>query len=142
MNLYAEPSAVLRWLLGGPGGDDARLLLGRAEAVFASRLTILETHRALVRATTQAEITEAQALEAAADLATASACWTLVEILPQIAERAGQRFPSEPIRSLDAIHLATALFLSPDVGPLSMLSTDGRILKNAPLLGLRIALPA
>ena len=51
MNLYAETSAVLRWLLGAPLGEDVRLHLGRAENVFASRLTLIEAHRTLVRAT-------------------------------------------------------------------------------------------
>lgn len=51
-----------------------------------------------------------------------------------------QRFPAEPVRTMDAVHLATALFLVPRVGPLAMLSTDVRIVKNAPLLGLPLAL--
>lgn len=141
MNIYAETSAVLRWLLGGPRGEEIRRLLGGAENVFASRLTIVEAQRALLRAVTQGEITEAESLEAAADLAAASSRWALVEILPAIAERAGQRFPVEPIRTLDAIHLATALLLVAEVGPLSVLTTDERISKNAPLLGLPSPLP-
>lgn len=141
MNLFAETSAVLRWLLGAPRGDEMRKLLGQAENVFASRLLIAEAQRALVRATTLGEITEAESLDASAALASATAHWTIVELLPQIIERAGQRFPSEPIRTLDAVHLATALFLVPEVGPLSVLTTDERILKNAPLVGLTVTLP-
>jgi predicted nucleic acid-binding protein len=141
MNVYAETSAVLRWLLGAPGGDDAREILGRAEHVMASRLTLIEARRALVRATVTGEISEAAALAVSAVLMTASARWTVVEILPEIAERAAGRFPAEPIRTLDAVHLATALFLVPEIGTVSVLSTDERVTRNAPLLGLSLALP-
>jgi len=140
VNLYAETSAVLRWLLGAPRGEDVRTLLAQAENVFASRLTVIEARRALVRATVLGEIAEASALEAAAALSVAAARWTVVEMLPEIGERAAGRFPAEPVRTLDALHLATALFLVPEVGALSVLSTDDRIVRNVPLLGLALAL--
>jgi len=138
--LYAETSAVLRWLLGAPGGEEVRAALAGAGHVFASRLTIVETRRALVRSGAMGEIPEAAAEAASASFGSASAHWTIVEILPEIAERASQRFPSEPVRSLDALHLATALFLVPAAGALAVLSTDDRVVRNAPLLGLALAL--
>jgi predicted nucleic acid-binding protein len=138
--LYAETSAVLRWLLGAPRGEEVRAALATADHVFASRLTIVETRRALLRAGAMGEIPEAAAEAASASFGTASAHWTIVEVLPEIAERASQRFPSEPVRSLDALHLATALFLVPAAGALAVLSTDDRVVRNAPLLGLPLAL--
>lgn len=141
MNVYAETSAVLRWLLGGARGDEVRDVLQAAEVVVASRLTLVEAQRALVRAAALGELTEVDALLVTAELASAAARWTIIEVLPEIAERAGQRFPAEPVRTLDAVHLATALFLTPHVGPLAVLSTDDRIARNAPLLGLDLALP-
>jgi len=142
MNLYAETSAVLRWLLGAPRGAEVRTVLAAAERVFASRLTLVEARRALIRATSAGEIAEAVALEARAALSSAAAGWTLVEILPEITRRAEERFPVEPIRTLDALHLATALFLVPEVGSVSLLTTDERLRKNAPLLGLALSLRA
>jgi predicted nucleic acid-binding protein len=141
MTLYAETSAVLRWLLGAPRAAEVRALLARAERVYASRLTVVEARRALIRATAMGEIREAAALEAGAALSSAVSGWTLVEILPEVTRRAEERFPVEPIRTLDALHLATALFLIPELGPISMLSTDERIVKNALLLGLPLSLP-
>ena len=50
--------------------------------------------------------------------------------------RAGQAFPVEPVRTLDALHLASALeflVLFPD---LKVLSLDDRVLANLPQLGL------
>lgn len=141
MNVYAESSAVLRWLLGAPGGEEARGALAGAEQVVTSRLTLVESGRALSRAATLEEITEAAALDAAATLADAVRRWSVVEVLPEIAERATRPFPAEPVRTLDALHLATALFLVPAVGRVAVLSTDERIVRNASLLGLDLALP-
>ena len=140
MNLYIETSALLRWLFGGPRGEAVRALLSGATRIFSSRLTLVEAHGALIGAVLLGEITERISLEIEKDLAGAAARWTLVEILPEIVERAGRRFPSEPIRSLEAIHLATVVFLVPEAESLSIVSTDDRIGRNAPLLGLELAL--
>ncbi len=140
MNVYAETSAVLRWLLDGPRGEEVRATLAGARAVFASRLTLLEARRALVRAAAVGEMSEAQARVLTTMLARAARRWHIVELTAGICERAEQRFPVEPVRSLDALHLATALYLYGELGELAVLSTDERVLKNAPLLGLPIAL--
>jgi hypothetical protein len=59
-------------------------------------------------------------------------------ISSEIPARARQPFPAEPIRSLDAIHLASALELAaalPDVG---LLSLDHRVRAAGTGLGLRV----
>ena len=99
----------------------------------------MECHRALVRAAATGQIPEASALFAAAALAAAAAHWTVVEVSGEISERASQRFPAEPVRTLDALHLATVLFLAQQVGPVEILSTDERVVRNARLLGLPVA---
>ena len=55
--------------------------------------------------------------------------------------RARGSFPVEPVRALDALHLATAVILREKLGPIAMLSFVQRIRDNAPLLGLEL-LPA
>ena len=47
MNIYAESSAVLAWLLGESAGHRVREVLRRAELVAASDLTLLECDRVL-----------------------------------------------------------------------------------------------
>ena len=69
---------------------------------------------------------------------TASAHWTLLGMDADIVHRCRRSFPREPIRALDAIHLATALAvrnLSPDV---VVLSLDGRIRSNAVSLSFEV----
>ena len=138
MILYAESSAILRWLLGAPGSDSIRAALGRAEVVFSSRLTVVEVERAIARRLSEGHMREAHAAEARRLFAAGLAQWRVVELTIPIAERAAQPFPNEPVRALDAIHLATVLFVSRVAAP-SVLSTDERILRNARTLGLAVA---
>lgn len=59
MNLYAESSAVLAWLLGDAGGEPVRKALSAAEIVLASHLTLIECSRILIRAGTTGRLSEA-----------------------------------------------------------------------------------
>lgn len=51
---------------------------------------------------------------------------------------ARQSFPVEPVRTLDAIHLATALEWHKRIEPVAVLSTDERVRSNARALGLQV----
>jgi hypothetical protein len=64
------------------------------------------------------------------------ASWILMEISEEVRLRAGRQFPIEPIRTLDAIHLATALIFMRAFPNLFILSFDHRILENAQPLGI------
>jgi PIN domain nuclease of toxin-antitoxin system len=50
VNLYAESSAVLAWLLLEREGSRVDRLLTAAESVISSDLTLIECDRALLRA--------------------------------------------------------------------------------------------
>ena len=109
MKIYAESSAVVAWLLGQSGGVDAGGLLVRADNVIASQLTIAECNRVLVRLHAMGRLDTAQVSERLVLLDGKSARWSLQAIDPDILGRVRQPFPAEPIRTLDAIHLASAL---------------------------------
>jgi hypothetical protein len=53
-------------------------------------------------------------------------------------DRAIEPFPEEPIRALDAVHLASALTARSDVAGLKFLSLDERLRKSAHNLGLSL----
>lgn len=59
-----------------------------------------------------------------------------MEITPNIRLRAAEPFPVEPVRTLDAIHLATAVHFASEFSDLSVLTFDERILSNLEPLGL------
>ena len=138
MSLYAESSAVLAWLLDEAAGLHVRKVLANADMVLASDLTVIECDRVLLRAAALGELTEAEAADRRAHLSTATSHWYVMRIGPEIVERARQPFPGEPIRTLDAIHLASALFARSAVAGLELLTVDERIRRTATLLGVRV----
>jgi len=137
--VYAESSAVLAWLLGERPAASVRHLLADAERVVTSTLTPLECSRALARGIAIGQLPEADAGAASRLLANASTGWALLEMTGPALERARQAFPAEPVRTLDAIHLAAALEFQQALGPLTLLSLDDRIRANATALGLTLA---
>ena len=138
MTLYAESSAVLRWLLGESRGDDVDGLLRRARKVVCSRLTLIETRRMIHRAVAQDALDEVGSEAVFEALARAAARWGVLELSRDVAERAEGRFPVEPVRTLDAVHLASALFLRQSLPDLHVLSTDHRVRTNAGRLGFEV----
>ncbi len=139
MIVYAESSAVLAWLLGEPTGEAVRRILTEAERVVASELTPLECQRALARGVATGALPGPAADTAAGMLARAGAGWVLLEMTGPALDRARAAFPSEPVRTLDAIHLAAAVEFRQALGALTLLSLDGRIRANASAMGLESA---
>jgi predicted nucleic acid-binding protein len=138
VNVYAESSAVLAWLLGEEAGSRVREVLRRAELVMASDLTLVECDRVLIRAVTLGELDEAAAADRRAHLNVAAAHWHLWRISPEIVDRARHPFPAEPLRTLDAIHLASALAARSAVPGVELLTLDDRISRAGVQLGFRL----
>lgn len=141
MTLYAETSAVLRWLFAPEQGEDVRRALAAATKVCASRLTLIETRRVVRRAEREGRVTAAQGADLLAVFAQAASTWAILEISEEVARRAEDGFPNEPVRTLDAIHLASAVFLRQVFPDLVVLSTDARVGINAELLGFQTTPP-
>ncbi|MGA8706482.1 MAG: type II toxin-antitoxin system VapC family toxin [Steroidobacteraceae bacterium] len=138
MNLYAESSAVLAWLLDEESATEVRRSLTDAELILASDLTLIECDRVLLRAVAVGELSEAEASDRRAHLVMAASHWHLLRIAPEIVERARQAFPGDPIRTLDAIHLASALTARGAVAGLSLLSLDDRVRRAGRGLGFAV----
>ena len=138
MSLYAESSAVLAWLLDETAGTFVRRTLSQTEIVLASDLTLIECDRVFHRAAALGELTEAEVADRRAHLATAAAHWHVLRIGPEVVDRARRPFPGEPIRTLDAIHLASVLVARSAVAGLELLSLDDRIRGVGKKLGLTL----
>lgn len=138
MNLYAESSAVLAWLLDEGAAADVRRLLAAAEIIVASDLTLIECDRVLLRAAALGELSEAEAADRRAHLMLAASHWQVLRIAAEIVDRARLPFPGEPIRTLDAIHLAAALTGRAAIAGLALLSLDARVCTAAKRLGLQV----
>ena len=138
MILYAESSSVLAWLLGEVNADSVQSDLSSAELVIASDLTLVECDRVLHRGTLTGDLSEADAASRRAILSRATAHWILFRLEGEVIERARRPFPIEPIRSLDALHLATALLVRSLVPDLRLLTLDQRVRDNGAALGFEL----
>ncbi len=137
-NLYVETSALVRVIL--EGDETVRpLLLG--EGRFTSALTFTEAARAILRAQREGRLDARGAREAKKRVAEFGRSCEIVSMDEVILERAGREFPVEPVRTLDAVHLATVLSLNDAAIDIDVLSCDGRVRDNAEALGLTV-LPA
>jgi len=137
--VYAESSAVLSWLLGEAGQQTILQAMNDAEQIVTSTLTIVECSRALARARAMKRLKEAEELAALHLLDDAAASWHVLDISDRVADRARASFPREPVRTLDALHLASALVFAEALGGVCVLSLDDRVRENAAALGFALA---
>jgi len=138
MNLYAESSAVAAWLFREPRGLETEGLLAAARYVVTSDLTIVEFARAVFRGVMSGRITEETAVAMRFKFQSAATSWDILTLLPSVVDRARQAFPFEPIRSLDALHVAWALHARTAIPDLAVLSLDQRVRRVSESLGFSV----
>ena len=137
--LYAESSALLAWFLKEPAGGRVRELLRSAEMVVSSVITPAECQRAVRRALAAERLTPEAAEEAHAAVVRAAATWVLQKVNNKVLALAAGAFPAEPVRTLDAIHLASARLFQRRMAAIVLLTLDERIRRNAEALGIPLA---
>jgi len=104
-----------------------------------SQLTLVESARGIRKAERDGKLSKEKALSAHRVLDDAAGHWIILDLAGDVLERAKQEFPAEPVRSLDALHLASALVFNNHLGKVAMLSLDDRIRTNAVAMGLSLA---
>jgi len=134
--LYLESSSAVAWFFGETTASEVIKGMDEAEIVVTSQLTIVEIERAIHRAVALRLIKEASARRLRALLARELMKWITMALNDSVLARAAAAFPVEPVRALDAIHLATALAFSESFPELKILAFDRRISENATALGL------
>jgi predicted nucleic acid-binding protein len=134
--LYVETSALLRALLEG----DARLLerLKKEGARVTSALTFVEAARAVARARRDGRLSAEEARKAARWLAAFERSCEIVALSDRVLQRARDDFPAEPVRTLDALHLASIQVLDEELGDVEVASCDERLRRNLQPLGFRV----
>jgi len=135
---YVETSALLRALLEG---DAALRPALSGEGLVTSSLTFLEAARAVARARRERRLAPHAAREAERQLAAFERACDLVAVDDEVLRRARAGLPVEPVRSLDAIHLASIRVLDEELGGLTVVSCDDRVRRNAGALGFALVPP-
>lgn len=130
MNLYLDSSVLVEALLTSRSVSPLRAALDKG-ALYCSRLTLAEAARTIRRRAATGELGKVRARNARRMLQRVAARVRVVELEPELLRRAGEPFRVEPVRTLDAIHLATALALDAELGDVVVASTDRRVRENA-----------
>ena len=134
-HLYVETSALLRVLLDG---DEALQPVLSGEGLFTSALTFVEGARAVSRARREQRLDAREAREAERQLAAFERSCDAIALDDEVLRRAREELPEEPVRSLDAIHLACLRVLDDELGGFEVASCDDRVRRNATALGFAV----
>lgn len=134
--LYVETSAVLAWLLDEPTAAEVRESVDSAETVVTSELTWVEVERVVARGESSGALRGGDAQKLRGSVARQRAAWMSMTVSAAVLARTGRVFPLEPVRTLDALHLATALEFTKAFQDLRILTFDRRIAENAAALGI------
>lgn len=62
----------------------------------------------------------------------------VVPVSEEVLKGTDEEFPVEPVRTLDAIHLATIQLLADTLPELNVVSTDECVRENATALGIKV----
>ncbi|MGH7717836.1 MAG: type II toxin-antitoxin system VapC family toxin [Gemmatimonadaceae bacterium] len=126
-SLYIDTSAVLRAVLETGTTPEIEQRLHAARALITSRLSQVEAARALLRLRHLTAVSEEALADAAREIDALWARCELWELTPAVCELAGQVAPHQPLRTLDAFHLATYLLARRRVGDIELLTADQRL---------------
>ena len=105
-----------------------------------SALTFAEAVRALMRARVAGRLSPSEERSALRDFQRFVRRCIVIVVSDEILARAAKPFPIEPIRTLDAIHLATIESMSDVPQLVTVVTRDERVAKNARALGCAVAL--
>ena len=100
-----------------------------------SALTVAEAGRAIVRARATDRVTAAEERAAVQALRTFERRCFILDVDRAVLARVRRPFPVEPIRTLDAVHLATAELLGEPPQVVTIITRDVRVRDNARALG-------
>ncbi len=133
---YVESSALVAALL--ERDIDARHAIRTRGRRVASALTFAETARAILRARLTGRLTPAQERASLQALGRVERRCYVAAVTDAVLARARLRFAVEPVRTLDAIHLATAELLGEPPPLVTVITRDSRVRDNARALGYAV----
>lgn len=125
--LYLDTSVALRATLEQGTTPALERRIAAAPVLVTSRLTLVETARALVRVRLQGGVPESRLADARRAL---DALWQrceLWELSPAVCDLASVLAPDRMLRTLDALHLATFLVARRRIEGLELLTADRRL---------------
>jgi len=130
---YIESSALVAALLERDG-DALKSLRARTRRI-TSALTFAEAARAIVRARVGERLTADAERAALRALQRFERRCYVVAVTDDVLARVRRPFPLEPVRTLDAVHIATAESIGEPPQLMTVVTRDNRVRDNALALG-------
>jgi predicted nucleic acid-binding protein len=133
---YMESSALVAALLERDTAIVKKTPRGTQQVTSA--LTLAEAGRAIIRARATGRLTAEEEQAAVRALRTFERRCFVLDVDRAVLDRVRRPFPVEPIRTLDAVHLATAELLGEPPPLVTIVTRDGRLRENAEALGYTV----
>jgi predicted nucleic acid-binding protein len=130
---YMESSALVAALLERDTAVVKEVPRGTQQVTSA--LTLAEAARAIIRARATGRLTGEEEQAAVRALRTFERRCFILDVDRAVLDRVRRPFPVEPIRTLGAVHLATAEHLGEPPPLVTIVTRDGRVRENAEALG-------
>ena len=125
--LYLDTSAVLRAILEGGTTPEIERRIAGAPALLTSRLSLVESARALHRVRRSGEVSESKIADAENQIARLWGHCEIWELTREVCDLAERIAPTQPLRTLDALHLATYMLARRHLNDLELLTADERL---------------
>jgi predicted nucleic acid-binding protein len=125
--LYLDTSAVLRAILESGTSPDVEGRIADAPALVTSRLSLVEGSRAVHRLRLLGRVSEAKLADAEQQISALWARCELWELTREVCETARHVAPGKPLRTLDALHLATFVLARQKITGLELMTVDDRL---------------
>lgn len=129
--LYLDSSAILRPVLEQGLSPDLEERLAAADLLITSRLSLVETARALLRVRSLGEHPEGLIADAERSVRSLWNHCEIWELTREVCDLAEIVAPTTLLRSLDALHLATYLLARREIEGLELLTADERLRQAA-----------
>jgi len=125
--LYLDTSVALRATVERGTTPDIEARMAAAPVLVTSRLSLVESARALIRLRQQGRVAESRLADARREIDTLWTRCELWELTPAVCDLACHVVPDRALRTLDALHLATFLMARRRIEGLELLTADERL---------------
>lgn len=125
--VYLDTSVALRATLEQGTTPEIEGRIAVAPVLVTSRLSLVESARALLRVRVEGGVSESRLADARREL---DGLWNrceLWELSPAVCDLASLLAPDKPLRTLDALHLATFLLARRRIEGLELVTADKRM---------------
>jgi predicted nucleic acid-binding protein len=120
------------------GDRTLQVQLRQAARLVTSALTLVEADRGVRRALADGRLTAQEYRKVSKWLSAFAKTCEVIALDESVLHRAQQTFLQEPVRTLDALHLASAQAWADGVEPVAMVSHDTRVRENARAWGYTV----